>query len=276
MAEIGRRMAQIFLIVEEIMLESFFVLNLLMTRIRNNNRTRRRRQSRVIRYVMADRIPKQVEHMQDLIELSDVDCLYNLRMTRAAFSRLSYLLKHVGSLTDSRYVSVNKKVALCLSILAHHKKVKIVQFDFKRSGQMVSAHFHVVLNDVLMLHSLLLAKPEPIVDDCVIPSWKWFKGYLGALDGTYIKVTVSESDKGRYRTRKCDIAVNMLGVCDRNMKFIYVLTGWERSAADCRVLRDAVTRPNGLKVPQGHFCLCDNGYTNGEGFLAPYKSVRYH
>ncbi|KAK6118106.1 hypothetical protein DH2020_048155 [Rehmannia glutinosa] len=60
------------------------------------------------------------------------------------------------------------------------------------------------------------------------------------------------------------------------MNFIYVLSGWEGSAADCRILRDAVTRPNGLKVPQGNYYLCDNGYTNGEGFLTPYKGVRYH
>lgn len=26
----------------------------------------------------------------------------------------------------------------------------------------------------------------------------------------------------------------------------------------------------------GNYYLCGNGYTNGEGFLTPYKSVRYH
>ncbi|KAK4386214.1 hypothetical protein Sango_2492000 [Sesamum angolense] len=31
----------------------------------------------------------------------------------------------------------------------------------------------------------------------------------------------------------------MLGVCDRKMHFIYVLAGWEGSATDGRVLRDA-------------------------------------
>ncbi|KAL0456198.1 UNVERIFIED_CONTAM: hypothetical protein Slati_0959000 [Sesamum latifolium] len=59
-------------------------------------------------------------------------------------------------------------------------------------------------------------------------------------------------------------------------KFIYVLTGWEGSAADSRVLREAISRPNGLKVPQGMYYLCDNGYTNGDGFLTPYRGVRYH
>nr|XP_048322668.1 uncharacterized protein LOC112489630 isoform X3 [Ziziphus jujuba var. spinosa] len=33
------------------------------------------------------------------------------------------------------------------------------------------------------------------------------------------------------------------------MEFIFVLPGWEGSASDSRVLRDAISRPNGLKVP---------------------------
>jgi hypothetical protein len=35
------------------------------------------------------------------------------------------------------------------------------------------------------------------------------------------------------------------------MKFIYVLAGWEGSASDSRILRDAIIRENGLKVPIG-------------------------
>ena len=36
------------------------------------------------------------------------------------------------------------------------------------------------------------------------------------------------------------------------MQFIYVLAGWEGSAADGRVLRSALNRNNGLKVTRGH------------------------
>ena len=74
---------------------------------------------------------------------------------------------------------------------------------------------------------------------------------MGALDGTYIKVHVPSVDKLRYRTRKGEIATNVLGVCDRDMRFIFVFPGWEGSASDSRVLRDALTRPNGLRVPTG-------------------------
>lgn len=43
----------------------------------------------------------------------------------------------------------------------------------------------------------------------------------------------------------------MLAVCSPDLQFIYVLPGWEGSAVDGRVLRDAVSRPSGLIVPRG-------------------------
>ena len=79
------------------------------------------------------------------------------------------------------------------------------------------------------------------------------QGCLGALDGTHINVLVSNTDKPRFRSRKGQISTNTLAVCDRNMQFVYALPGWEGSAGDSRVLRDAVSRVNGLKVPKGHF-----------------------
>ena len=61
-----------------------------------------------------------------------------------------------------------------------------------------------------------------------------------------------DADRPRYRTRKGHIATNVLGVCTHDLKFVYVLSGWEGSATDSRVLGDAVTRANGLKVPTGN------------------------
>lgn len=83
-------------------------------------------------------------------------------------------------------------------------------------------------------------------------------------------------ERPKYRTRKGDIATNVLGVCSPDMQFIFVLPGWEGSAADGRVLRDALDRPHGLKVVRPGYYLVDAGYANAEGFLAPYRGQRYH
>ncbi|KAL0444437.1 UNVERIFIED_CONTAM: hypothetical protein Slati_2166400 [Sesamum latifolium] len=73
---------------------------------------------------------------------------------------------------------------------------------------------------------------------------------LGALDGTYIDVHMAAEDKASYRTREGSIAVNVLSVCDREMRFIYVLASSEGSAIDSRVLRDAISQPTSLKIPR--------------------------
>lgn len=77
------------------------------------------------------------------------------------------------------------------------------------------------------------------------------QGCLGALDGTCIPVKVLHDDMPRYRNCKGQLSINVLVVCDQNMNYIYVLSRWEGSAADRRVLRDAITLTNGLRVPNG-------------------------
>ncbi|KAL5753781.1 hypothetical protein ACOSP7_022001 [Xanthoceras sorbifolium] len=47
--------------------------------------------------------------------------------------------------------------------------------------------------------------------------------------------------------------------CNFDLEFIYVLSGWERSAHNSKVLSDALSRRNELKVPQ-----------------SPFRGVRYH
>ena len=41
-------------------------------------------------------------------------------------------------------------------------------------------------------------------------------------------------------------------VCGPDLRFIYVLPGWEGSAGDSRVLRDVLHRQNKLKIPTGN------------------------
>ncbi|CAN1232958.1 hypothetical protein LINPERPRIM_LOCUS3749, partial [Linum perenne] len=84
---------------------------------------------------------------------------------------------------------------------------------------------HCVLQAVLNLHEICLAKPTPVPENCEDPRWKYFKGCLGALDGTIITVRTSTASQARYRTRKGTTGINCLGVCNTNLQFIYCLAG---------------------------------------------------
>ncbi|XP_074558495.1 protein ANTAGONIST OF LIKE HETEROCHROMATIN PROTEIN 1-like [Curcuma longa] len=214
--------------------------------------------------------------LERIIGVGDRNCIWELRMNVNAFAILCELLKVKGGLTEEGRVSIAEQIIIFLIILGHHKKNRSLQVRFYRSGETISRYFNRVLYSIIRVQSLLFAKAEPVPEGCVDPRWKWFKGCLGALDGTYIDVSVPEADKPRFRTRKGRISTNVLGVCNRDMNFVYVLSGWEGSASDSRILRDAIGRRNSLQIPLGSYYLVDAGYTNGQGFLAPYRGTRYH
>ncbi|TYK15847.1 putative nuclease HARBI1 [Cucumis melo var. makuwa] len=145
----------------------------------------------------------------------------------------------------------------------------------------------MVLMVVLRLHDDLLATPQPIMSGCTdmrncVPYL--LQNCLGALDSTYFKVNVSAVD--RYHTRKGKVATNVLDICDTKGNFVFILAGWDGLVADSRILRDALSRSNDLKVPKGeiyfptvtrvYYYLCSASYPKAEGFLSSYRGQRYH
>ncbi|KAG6472994.1 hypothetical protein ZIOFF_066901 [Zingiber officinale] len=120
--------------------------------------------------------------------------------------------------------------------------IRVLKRQTARFGETISRQFHLVLNSILRLHNILLKKPELIPENCT---------------------------DDRYRTRKGEIATNVLGVYTPNMQFSYVLPGWEGSAADGRVLRDAISRRNDLKIAQGKSQKMPNVVENVESSMPP-------
>ncbi|XP_021317212.1 protein ALP1-like [Sorghum bicolor] len=79
-----------------------------------------------------------------------------------------------------------------------------------------------------------------------------------------------------FRGSKNHPTQNVLAAVDFDLKFTYVLAGWEGSAHDATILADALERHDGLRVAPGKFYLVDAGYACRPGFLPPYRGTRYH
>jgi hypothetical protein len=161
-------------------------------------------------------------------------------------------------------VSVEEKLAIFLLIVAHAVKMRLIHSTYGWSLETISQHFNEILQAILPLSHEFIKLPGPDVVQPEDPKWKWFDDCLGALYGTHVDVLVPLKDQSRYRNRK------------QQMKFLYVLAGWEGSATDSRVLWDAMSQEDAFVVPNGKYYLVDAGYTNGPGFFAPYRSTRYH
>ncbi|KAG6525995.1 hypothetical protein ZIOFF_015969 [Zingiber officinale] len=196
-------------------------------------------------------------------------------MDRRTLVKLCYLLTTHGQLQGNRNMSISELIISFIHIIAYNVKNRVLKRQTSRSGKTVNIQFHLVLNSTLRLHNILLEKPKPIPENQTDERWKWFKGCLGALDETYITINVLVDDKPRYRIRKYEIATNVLDVCTPNIQFSYVLLGCEGSTTDGRVLRDIYIYIY-IVIFIGAYYLCDARYTNGEGFLAPYRGQRYH
>jgi hypothetical protein len=133
-------------------------------------------------------------------------------------------------------VTVEEVVTIVLLVLVHGMKFRLIRSSYRLTLEPISRHFNEVLGAILSLSHEIIKLPDPATELPEDHKWRWFPDGLGALDGTHVDVRVPLRKQGRYRNRKKAITTNVLGVCDRNMKFVYVLAGWEGSASDGRVL----------------------------------------
>ena len=102
----------------------------------------------------------------------------------------------------------------------------------------------------------------------------FLKDALGAIDGSHLPVHPPAKERARYRDRKGQTSQNMLATCTLDLRFCYVLAGWEGSASDSAIFADA--RKHDFHVPSGKYFLADAGFASCRELLVPYRGVRYH
>jgi hypothetical protein len=194
------------------------------------------------------------------------------KMDIGTFKDLVRLLRS-NDFQDSM-LKVEEQVLIFISVISGNSQ-RLTAEMYQHSTSTISSVVKNLFNVLLNLSHVLLAKLK--LSHKVIEEQEFvaFKGCIGALDGTHIPAIInSPLNAAPFWNRKQALTQNVLGVVDFDMNFTYVLAGWEGSAHDGRVLRDAMTR--GLKVPAGTYYLGDCGYALSSYTLTPYRRVRYH
>ena len=79
----------------------------------------------------------------------------------------------------------------------------------------------------------------------------FLKNCVGAIDGTHVPCTPPKRRRGAYRNRHGTLSHNVLVVVDFSGYILYILSGWEGSAHDSRVLRDALENRGLERPPHG-------------------------
>ena len=237
-------------------------------------------------------------YLEGLLDSSPQRIYGVLRMQKETFLLLCKWLDINTPLTSSWRTSIREQVAMFLWTVNYSASQRQVAERFQHSGQtvhqyvipsnntttnntkIIPSYFHEVLQALLTLQKQFVNLPTAdtplcsrIADD---PKYAtYFTDCVGALDGTHIDVHVSPKEAPAYRNRKGQLSQNVLAVCDFDMNFTYVLAGWEGSAHDGSVLRDAMYN-HAFKTPENKYWLGDAGYSNTDTVLVPYRSTRYH
>ena len=85
-----------------------------------------------------------------------------------------------------------------------------------------------------------------------------------------------------FRGKKHTITQNVLAAVDCDLRFTYVLAGWEGSVHDALILSDALERDDGLRVPSGiiqtkkktlTLCLILNETTKTCSYLLIFRQI---
>ncbi|XP_077237296.1 uncharacterized protein LOC143878967 [Tasmannia lanceolata] len=188
---------------------------------------------------------------------ADDHCVALLRMDVRCFRTFVGLLKSTTLLEDTIHCTVEEQVMIFLSVIAHNERNRTVRATIRRSGATVSKYFNKVLDVVLILQYMFI--------DCI-----------GAIDRMHIPAKVSQDTQKRYICRKHFPSQNVLACYDFDLKFTYVLCGWEGSASDSRMLASAISKQNGIPILPGKFYLGDAWYPCLSHFITPIRSIGYH
>ncbi|XP_024023439.1 uncharacterized protein LOC112092203 [Morus notabilis] len=217
------------------------------------------------------------QRLGDLLDGHELVIYNQIRMGTDCFKRLSWLLEQKNLLKSTRNMNVDEQLMIFLTIVCQSESNRETQHQWQHSGATISKYFMIVLNAIYRLRHDFIVPPDfntidPFIETSGSKYRPWFDNCVGALDGTHVPCVPPPDNPEVWRNRKGFMSQNVLGVCSFDMKFTYMLAGWEGSAHDARVLESALDgRHKKFPTPPE-----DSGYANRSCFLAPYRGSTYH
>ncbi|XP_051202388.1 protein ALP1-like [Lolium perenne] len=234
---------------------------------------------RVIYGPMLKRDQERIANLNNIYNCNDVEAIQMLQMRRTSFYALVASFRERGLLTDSIHTSVEEQVTMFLHVAGHNQRFIVIHNTFRRSTETISRYFQQVLYAIGELRGEMIKPASMNTPTKIKNSYRWFPYFrdcIGAIDGTHVTAKVPRSMSAAFHGRKHYTCQNVLAAVDFDMRFTYVLAGWEGSAHDASILAYNLSRLDGLQIPDGKFYLGDDGYACRPGILPPFRKTRYH
>ncbi|KAF5466007.1 hypothetical protein F2P56_015966 [Juglans regia] len=222
------------------------------------------------------------QYIQAILNGNPRTCKTMFHMEIPAFRYMCDLLRQSLIMDPTERVSVEESVGMFCLLVGHAQGQRIVGDRFQHSSEKINRHVKTVMRALHQLGRTIIRRTDI---DGVHPyiagnphNYPWFEKCLGAMDGTMIDAAAPSRLSDTYRNHRGRIAQNVLCLCDFDMKFTYVYTGWEGTAHDAHVFLDALSRSRNQFPwpPEGYYYLVDSAFPCIEKFMPPYPRERYH
>ncbi|WVZ92663.1 hypothetical protein U9M48_038709 [Paspalum notatum var. saurae] len=206
----------------------------------------------------------------------------NFWMERNVFDRLHSVLVQSYGLKSTKKMSSVESLGLFLWMCGCPQSMRQAEDRFFRSKETCSRKFDKVLTCLNILAADII-RPLDLEFRTVHPRLQsarfspYFDNCIGAIDGTHVPVNVPSSKLVQRMGRKGITTQNVLAICDFNIRFTFVVTGWLGSVHDTRVFNDALEKhaDKFSHPPEGKFYLVDSGYPNRTGVRSIiYRNTR--
>ena len=224
----------------------------------------------------------------NLIKMDDLEFFQNLRISKDCFE---FLIEKIGQGLQSRIssqqggrepISVRKTLYIGLTYLCNNSCYREISQDFDVTRSKAHAAVSFFIKELVSLHKEVIRWPstpqEFVLEEAEFLQLSQISGTIGAIDGCHIKIKASDRQQKAYLNRNHYHSVNLMAVCNSQMRFTFISAGSPGSLHDQRVLQLSPlwskiesTEANNL-FPSGHYhILGDSAFKLMENLMVPYK-----
>ncbi|XP_045106165.1 putative nuclease HARBI1 [Portunus trituberculatus] len=222
-----------------------------------------------------DRHPTRVEaYVEEIVPMyNDNEFKSHFRMKRETFERLQELLApHL----PSRQVTPEKKLLASLWLLGNKESFRGVADRFNFNKGFLHGIFFEVCSALEAVQVQFLSWPTRPEQNDIAERFlqkTGFPGIVGCIDGSHIPIPGPSHNRAGYINRKGFPSIQLQAVCDDNLLFLDIITGWPGSVNDARVFRnsplyDILERGS---IDENHHLLGDSAYGLAMYMMVPFR-----
>lgn len=176
----------------------------------------------------------------------------------------------------TRLVPIEKKILATLWLLSTKETFRGVAERFKLNKGFLHGICMEVCRALKQVQPHFISWPTRQEQTQIVNNFlhkTGFPGVVGCIDGTHIPIPSPSNNKASYINQKGIASLQVQAVCDDNLCFLDVYTGWPGSVADAEVFRNSPLHNilENRSLDEEHHLLGDSAYVLSSYMMVPFR-----